>query len=326
MFRLDTSTIRTMALGTLLMGGCLALPVLAQDLPGPFDPTDTSTFFDTNANGTYEMGIDVPYSAQNDDFFAYPIYLLDKYFPTEGWDTSAGTGTLDVIITTRSSGQSNSDGGLAPYSIPDPITNPNTNPVTDEWGYGGTPATNMLVDDLYQYLFDTFGANIPVFTFDQNETGGNPDLNVTAVAEIIDPSDDSVVDFWAFDDLLNSVYDPTEYVLAEGETCAPDGVQLVVNADDCFDSNVGSGAFDYVIFAPTMNLSSYLGQGYVFRASWDFQDVDDGGEEITLTGRFAPNGRTPVPAPGTLMLMGVALLLLVLYERTMRSDRRARRA
>ena len=280
----------------------------AQQLPDPFDPSDPSTFFDTNTNGTFDAGIDIPYSQQSDDFFSYPIYLLDKYFPEENWDTAAGTGTLDVIVTTRSAGQSNSDDGLGPYSIPDPITNANTDPIVDDWGYGGTPATNMLVDDLYQYLSDTFGASIPAFTFDQNETGGNPDIDVTARAEIIDPSDDSIIASWALDSINNSAFDPAAYVLAAGEICVPDGIQLVVNNDDCFSNNVGSGAFDYVIFAPTMNLTSYLGNGYVFRASWDFQNVDDGGEEITLTGRFAPT--VTIPAPGTLSLVSLALLLL----------------
>lgn len=282
-------------------------------LPDAFDPADTATYHDTNNNGTFEEGIDVPYSQRSDDFYTYPIYLLDKYFPAAGWDEAAGTGNLDVIVTTRSTGQTNDAGALEPYDIPDPVVNPNTSPVTDSWGNGGTAETTMLVDNLYQYLVDTFQSSEPFFTFDQNETGGSPDLRLTAQMAIIDPVDESVVAQWSLDDVNNSQYDPTAYVTAAGEICVPDGVTLTVNANDCFDNNLGSGKFDYVINAPGMDLADYIGNGYIFQGLWDFQDVDDGGEEITITGRFSD--ATTIPAPGTLSLMSIILILLALAKR-----------
>lgn len=255
----------------------------------------------------------MPYSLAFDDFYTYPIYLLNKYFPTAGWNDAAGTGTLDVIVTTRSSGQSNSGGALASYGIPDPITNPNVSPVIDRWGNGGSRETTMLVDDLYQYLFDTFQGSSPYFTFDQNETGGNPDLRLTALVQIIDPTDDSVVAHWSLDNLTNGLSDPTAYVTAAGQLCVPDGVTLTANTTDCFSNNLGSGKFDYVIYAPTFNLADYIGNGYIFEGSWDFQDVDDGGEEITITGRFSTD-YIQVPAPGTLPLISCAIILFGLAQ------------
>jgi hypothetical protein len=279
-------------------------------LPDPFDPADVSTYYDTNGNGSFDLGIDVPYSLQFDDFYTYPIYLLDKYFPTAGWGGSSGTGTLDVIVTTRAAGQQNSSGDLAGFNIPDPVVNSNTSSIQDSWGNGGTPETTMLVDDLYNYLFSTFGASIPVFTFDQNETASNPDIQLTALVEILDAQGNVIAD-WSLDAVNNSLYDPTAYVTAAGQICVPDGITLTPNANDCFNNNVGSGSFDYVIFAPTMNLANYLNMGYIFKGSWDFQNVDNGGEEITLSGRFAPQ---TVPAPGTLLLLSLMLILSALIK------------
>jgi len=235
--------------------------------------------------------------------------VLDFLQPDAGWDTAAGTGTLDVIITTRSEGQSNSGGDLAPFNIPDPITNTQENPIDGEWGAGGTTETNMLVSDLLNYLMATFDATIPVFTFDQNETGGNPDLFALAMVEIVDP-EDGVLRAWFLDNVNNSSFDDSP-VLAPGEICiTPDSISP---DEECFTTNVGSGAFDYLLFAPTMDLTPWADADNLFRVTWRFSDVDDGGEEITLTGRFAPT--VTVPEPGTLALFGSALLALVAFGR-----------
>ena len=290
-------------------------------LPDPFDPLDATTFYDTPGGptvGVYDPGVDVPYSLQFDDFYSYPIYLLDKYVDPE-FDSAAGTGLLDVIITTRSSGQTNDDIAGDIYNIPDPITNSNAGEIIDSWGAGGTTETTMLVDDLYDYLHDTFDASIPVFTFDQNETGKSPSLLVTALVEIIDPNNtsDPVKASWSLDGIDNGVFDPNAFATAPGDVCVPDGTTTTVNQEDCFSNNVGSGAFDYMVFAPTMDLTPYDNTDYIFKVSWHFKEVDDGGEEITLTGRFIsdiciedptlPQCQT-IPEPGTVVLIGVGLL------------------
>jgi hypothetical protein len=255
----------------------------------------------------------VPLSAQFDDGFSYPTRILDYFFPTAGWDNTAGTGTLDVIITTRSSGQTN------PTGFPDPITNPNTNPINDTWGAGGTASTNLLVSTLRDYLLATFNTTIPSFTFDQNETGGNPALFVNAKIEIIDPVL-GVLHTWSFDNLTQAGdgdYDPNQLVLAPGVITIPNvlgqsGGGCSTGTGLCnFNNNVGSGAFDYVIYVPTMDLTPWADADNLFKVTWQFTGVDDGGEEITIFG-FAT---TQVPEPGGLALMGLAGLGLFFARR-----------
>lgn len=292
---------RTQTLYTAMLAAGLGFPAvsgLAAELPDP---------------GTTVDG--VPVATQYDDAYSYSTRVLNYLYPDAGWDAAAGTGTLDVLITTRSSGQTNSGGALAPYNIPDPTTNPNISPgpIDDYWGVPGTTGSDgyMYVKDLYAYLWNTFNATVPVFTFDQNETGGNPDLLVSAKVEIIDGIGGSVLHTWSFDNLFqpgDGSYDINNPVTAPGEICIPD----VMNSENppgtadtvCFNNNVGSGKFDYIIFAPTMDLTSWVDDNNIFKVSWQFNNVDDGGEEITLTGRFTRQ----VPEPGVLGLLGLGLI------------------
>jgi PEP-CTERM motif len=267
------------------------------------------------------------FSVQFDDFYSYSTRILDYAQPTAGWNSAAGTGLLDVIITTRSAGQTNSAGALAPYNIPDPITNVNTSPIVDSWGMGGTSSTTMRVLDLYNYLQTVFNATVPVFTFDQNETGANPALQVTAKVEIFDGIGGSLLALWSLDNLLNGAYDPLSPVTAPGTVCTDP--LYGEGAPVCFNNNVGSGRFDYIIVAPTMDLTPFADADNVFKVSWAFADVDDGGEEITLTGRFTgsvcPNPTLPqcqtLPEPGTLALGGLGLLGLAAASRRRWSKR-----
>lgn len=260
-------------------------------------------------------------SERLDDFYLYATRVLDHLEPAVGWSALAGTGQLDVIITTRSSGQTNAGAPLAPYAMPDPVTNSNAGAIDDQWG----ESPGMRVADLYRYLRQNFSANVPTFAFDMNETGGNPDLRLGLRVDIIDGPGGAVLRTWAMDGVENTaslnddgVYDPDALVPMTGIACAPGG-------SPCFDNNVGSGKFDFLLFAPEMNLGPWADSDNLLRVAWRLRDVDDGGEEITIAGRFSPDppgvDETPVPLPATLAL-GVMGALAAGAGRRARARRR----
>ncbi len=311
---MDSTSLKKYRYSTLPRVGMLALAltlsagsqlVSAQTLPVP-----TTTVCDIATNTQC-----VPVAVQYDQAYSYSTRVLDYLYPGAGWTANAGTGQLDLIVTTRSAGQSNA--GLG-FNVPDPITNANTNPINDSWGAGGTPSTTMLVKDLYNYLFTTFQANTPVFTFDQNETGGNPNLLVTAKVQILDGDGTTVLEDWFFDAVNNGAENLGSPVTAPGEITIPAINTASLLDTVTFDNNKGSGKFDYLLYIPDLNLADFDDDDNIFKLSWVFSDVDDGGEEITITGRFTgelcPNPDLPqcqvVPEPQSLALISLALLVM----------------
>ncbi len=250
------------------------------------------------------------FATQYDDGLSYSIAVLDYFFPDDGWDAAAGTGSLDILLTTRSSGQSNPD------PFPDPTTNPNTTPIEDMWG-GITDGDPLLVQEVLDYLVTNFNTTVPQFTFDQNETGGEKDLFVTAKVDIIDGDGTTILHTWAFDG-IDQAGDGDYDAADTGNLADPAWVQApgsitVIDPDTGLpvelSANVGSGKSDYVVVAPTMDLTPWADADNLFKVTWQFADVDNGGEEIFLTGRF--NEQPPrIPEPTTITLLGLGLLAL----------------
>ena len=330
-----------------------------------------------------------------DDFLSYSAKLLiewDNRFdvPWNGddYDASVGTGKLDVTLLTPAMGKDNNPvtiGGMD-FIFQDPlaaVTGSQNPTFSGTWGYftpddGKTQTAEgpVLVDTVLAYLQKAFGpeATIPVFTFDMNETGDSPDILLTAKVQIINPgcidnssadcdpantANDTVVAEWALDNLTqagNGIYDPDQPIITQGQICVDGDTQ-----DFCVSNNSvgGSGKMDFLVVAPTMDLSLYDSMGYWFvgmlnmgttelvctqpehgpeKCEYVAGALDNGGEELFLSGGFTPFVQPPpptceelgtcptceelgtcpptvIPEPTTLLLFGSGLALAALRRR-----------
>ncbi len=258
----------------------------------------------------------IPLALQYNDFYSYSWSLLRQWdYITQAQYTGQGTGTLDLIIGTGAGGANNQ--GVGPdgdfnFENPMPFPGGGTSEFTGQWGVGTQANGPVLVDNLLAYLNAINpSSTIPVFLFDHNQTGGQPDLFVQAEVYIQDPTTGERVARWFFDDGAGNP------VLAPGEVelVGDSGTEYVAN------HNLGSGRLDYIVFAPTMDLSQYAGLDYLFGIDFFMDDLNNGFEELFLSGRFVVNdngnGQVPVPASG--WLFGLGLLALGLVHRRRRT-------
>ena len=251
----------------------------------------------------------IPVAIQYNDFYSYSGSLLNQWgFLSQANYTGQGTGTLDLIVGTGAGGQNNQ--GIGPdgsYNFEDPMPFPGggANDFTGNWGLGTQANGPVLVDNLLAYL-DAInpGATIPTFIFDHNQTGGNPDLFVQAEVFIYDPVTGERVARWIFDDGNG------------GPVLSPGDVQVVGELGEVYeaDANKGSGKLDYIVFAPTMDLGLFSGAGYLFGIDFFMDDLNNGFEELYLSGRFSTTA-TEVPLPGPVWLIGLGLVMLGAFRR-----------
>ncbi|MGE5279201.1 MAG: PEP-CTERM sorting domain-containing protein [Deltaproteobacteria bacterium] len=244
----------------------------------------------------------------HDDFYAYSA-KLNTLLGYPGFNVPTGTGGLDILVYTGANGQDNDpvNGG---FVFPDPMQDPGGSVTTFSgvWGTQDPDHDPILVDDVLGYLH-TFGPdiNIPVFDFDMNQTGANPDLDILGRVYILDPSNgNSTVAEWDFDDILNNTFDADAWVTATGVIDLGGGLSV--------DHNKGSGKLDYIGIAPTMDLSLYSGKDYTFYADFRMRGLNDGFEELYLSGAFAPQ-HTLVPEPATMALFGLGLAGVIARKR-----------
>src|SRR3989338_6944869 len=223
-----------------------------------------------------------------DEFISHSTQLLTQ-FGFSGFNGPAGVGGLDVVLLTNAVGIDNDpvNGGFT-FEDPAPSSTGGTSTFSGTWGQGD-------------------GANIPVFTFDLAEPGNaaTRDLKIVANFQVWNPNTNSEVASWSLDGVNNGIFDPTAFITVQGE------IQLTGASTTVYQANnTGSGAYDFLVYAPTMDLSAYTGQGYEFHIFSEMKDLNGSKEESFLSGTFTtptpPDPAVPEPSTIALMMMGLA--------------------
>jgi hypothetical protein len=235
-----------------------------------------------------------------------------------------GTGTLDIILYTGANGATNP-------GFENPVQNANGNSKYFEglWGLGVQEKGPVTVGQVLDYLhaYDP-NNNIPVFMFDLNQAGAanKSDLSFVGRVYLAKPDKTPAGIEWAFDESPQGTgYSGDNRGPADADN--PGFSELGDFDPDAYSTAIafkgGSGAIDYVAYAPMMDLSQY-NRNWLFVTEFHMGDNPDddyagrplngGFEEIYLTGRV----RSYVPLPPAVLLLGTGFLGLVGIRRNYR--------
>ena len=236
------------------------------------------------------------YARQYDDFYSYSgQFFLEIDYPD--FNIDSGTGTEDLKLLTGGDVKN-------PVGFEDAVKYNNVDGFEGLW--------SVSVDTLLNYFRDLYGPEFstPVFVFDlnQSQSQGSDSLRVSSLMTVTN-SDGGVEDFWAFDNIKNDEYDSGD----DGLVYVPGSIEGLPNplTDPVeyvdIDNNEGSGKGDFIVYSDTMTLDQFYGDNFFFNVYFRFEDLNNGFEELYLTGAYSP---TSVPEPNTAFLICFGILFL----------------
>jgi hypothetical protein len=268
-----------------------------------------------------------PNAMPYDEYFSYSTSILEQLYPYyTGYPSNQGSLKEELKIwwgDSESAAKASGDnldirGG---YNFPDPLAFPNSGSTT-EFNTDLSLSWVVSVDLLYEYLQTQFdNSNIPVFAFDINQVGNQPNMLGNGYVTIVD-AEGNVVPYsedpynqaeWAFDSNPNGQFDEEALVeVPNTRTVIFDGVEY------SFDTT-GTNDVDFLVYAPTMDLSLFTGQGLFFTITFQYQQLTDGFEDFFILGyRSDSPPPPPVPEPATMALLGLGIMALAYTNRKLR--------
>ena len=268
-----------------------------------------------------------PNAMPYDEYYSYSTSILQQLYPNyAGYPSNQGSLKDELKIWWGDSESANKAAGdnldiRGGYDFPDPLSFPNAGSTT-EFNTDLLVSWVVPVDLLYAYLQSEFdNSNIPVFAFDINQVGNQDNMLGNGYVAIVDSegviagseSDAFGLAEWAFDSAPNGVFDEEALVeVPNTRTVEFMGVEY------SFDTT-GTNDVDFLVYAPTMDLSLFTGKGLFFTATFQYQKLSDGFEDFFILGyRSDTPPPPPVPEPATVGLLGLGIMALAFTSRKLR--------
>ncbi|UCV21515.1 PEP-CTERM sorting domain-containing protein [Ferribacterium limneticum] len=289
------------------------------------------------------------YAIQYGDFYSYSMPIMDWVSTSNGgspYSFNTANTIQDALVIGNGSGQTNNQDligankAIASGPVPNGFDFPNKPPneAPENWSTttaepGIRTSWNISLQALQDYLtFDGIQHDMVAY-FNNNQTGASPNLWAWAQVSMI-KSDGSATEYYFRNTTSGSAeaYGHGDYVFSGHDItlCFNSTTQIPVNQVACdgnelssktFVHNLGQNDVGYAIFSETVNDLIWDSNYTEMRVRVDFMGLNNGYENLFIGAACVNGGNcesTSVPEPGTITLIGLAMLGVVALGRKQR--------